>query len=88
METTTSKQTTTRDRIITDLFAIFWKLDIRLDPTEYNTPLSNFGVDSLDYVELIMSIEQHFKIAIEDTELPLAGTFNEAVTLIEKKLCH
>lgn len=86
METTTN--TTTRGRIITDLFAIFWKLDIRLDPTEYNTPLSNFGVDSLEYVELIMSIEQHFKITIEDTEMPLAGTFNEAVTLIENKLCH
>lgn len=80
------KDQTTKGRIITDLFALFWKLEIRLDPTEYNTPLNDLGVDSLDYVELVLAIEQYFSITIPDNEFPLAGTFNEAVALIEKKL--
>lgn len=54
------------------------------------TPEANFshdlGADSLDTVELGMEFEQEFDIAIPDDEWEKVETFNDAVTLIKKKL--
>lgn len=44
------------------------------------------GVDSLEIVELCLSIETHFKITVTDKELSLMATFNDAVDLVTKKL--
>ncbi len=56
------------------------------------TPSANFikdlGIDSLDYVELIMEFEQTFNIRISDTEGEQIKTVGQAVNYIEKKLAE
>jgi len=74
------------DSVRADLHNIFWKLEIPIQPTEYSTPLKDMGVDSLEIVELCLTIETHFKITVTDKELSLMATFNDAVELVTKKL--
>ncbi len=54
------------------------------------TPNANFikdlGIDSLDYIELIMEFEQTFNIRISDTEGEQIKTVGQAVSYIEKKI--
>jgi acyl carrier protein len=54
------------------------------------TPSANFikdlGIDSLDYIELIMEFEREFDIRIPDTEGEQLKTVGQAVEYIEKKL--
>jgi acyl carrier protein len=54
------------------------------------TPNANFikdlGIDSLDYIELIMEFEQEFNIRIPDTEGEQIKTVGQAVAYIESKL--
>ena len=56
------------------------------------TPNANFikdlGIDSLDYIELIMEFEQEFNIRIPDTEGEQIKTVGQAVTYIENKLAE
>ncbi len=56
------------------------------------TPNANFikdlGIDSLDYIELIMEFEQEFNIRIPDTEGEQIKTVGQAVAYIEKKLAE
>jgi acyl carrier protein len=56
------------------------------------TPNANFikdlGIDSLDYIELIMEFEQEFNIRIPDTEGEQIKTVGQAVAYIESKLAE
>lgn len=56
------------------------------------TPNANFikdlGIDSLDYIELIMEFEQTFNIRIPDTEGEQIKTVGQAVSYIEKKIAE
>ncbi len=56
------------------------------------TPNANFikdlGIDSLDYIELIMEFEQEFNIRITDTDGEQIKTVGQAVAYIEKKLAE
>ena len=56
------------------------------------TPAANFikdlGIDSLDYIELIMEFEREFDIRIPDTEGEQLKTVGDAVSYIEKKLAE
>ncbi len=56
------------------------------------TPAANFtkdlGIDSLDYIELIMEFEQAFDIRIPDTEGENIKTVGQVVAYIEKKLAE
>lgn len=45
--------------------------------------IEDLGADSLDIVELIMSMEDQFKITIPDTEAENISTVADAVNLIE-----
>jgi acyl carrier protein len=60
-----------------------------IEPSQI-TPSANFlkdlGIDSLDYIELIMEFEQVFNIRIPDTEGEQIRTVGQAVEYIEKKL--
>jgi len=55
-------------------------------------PAANFvrdlGIDSLDYIELIMEFEQTFDIRIPDTEGEQLRTVGQAVELIERKIAE
>lgn len=48
--------------------------------------VSDLGADSLDLVEIVMSIEQHFGIVIENQEYATADTIGKIVSLINSKL--
>jgi acyl carrier protein len=54
------------------------------------TPSANFetdlGADSLDLVELKMSVEEEFGIEIPDAEAAKLKTVREALTYIDKKV--
>jgi acyl carrier protein len=47
--------------------------------------LSALGADSLDLVEIVMDLEEHFKIEIEEHEYLDAITVEKIVQLIELK---
>ena len=50
--------------------------------------IKDLGIDSLDYVELIMDFEQVFDIRIADTEGESLKTVGDAVRLIQGKLAE
>ena len=52
-------------------------------PSNFNYDL---GADSLDVVELIMSLEEEFNIEISDIEATNIFTVKEAVLFIEEKV--
>ena len=56
------------------------------DVTKEASFIDDLGADSLDVVELIMKIEEEFKIQIPDDEAEKIASVGDAVTHIEKKL--
>lgn len=46
----------------------------------------DLGADSLDFLEIVMTAEDRFKIEIADDELTGIKTFEQAVALIESKV--
>jgi len=63
------------------------KLSVDLDEV---IPKASFvddlGADSLDLVELIMSMEEEFDIDISDEDAELLVTFQDAINYIKKHL--
>jgi acyl carrier protein len=61
---------------------------INCEETEI-TPSAHFqhdlGGDSLDFTELIMSVEEHFDIMIDDAEAEKCVTFDKLVEMVESK---
>jgi acyl carrier protein len=47
--------------------------------------LESFGADSLDTVEIVMELEHHFQIVIEEDEYEGKSTLNNIVDLVLKK---
>ena len=43
-------------------------------------------LDSLDHVEFIMAVEDHFKISIDDASAALIHTLDDAVNAVETRL--
>jgi acyl carrier protein len=50
-----------------------------------NHIVNDLGADSLDIVEIIMDVENEFKIKIEDNEYQDANTVQLIINLIESK---
>jgi acyl carrier protein len=48
--------------------------------------IKDLGVDSLDYIELIMAFEQAFDITIPDTDAEKMRTVGAAIDYIEERL--
>jgi acyl carrier protein len=48
--------------------------------------MHDLGGDSLDAIELIMCLEEHFEIQITDTEAEKAMTVEQIEKLVERKL--
>lgn len=73
----------TRDRvakIISD------HMNYNVDEIENSTSFSAMGADSLDCVEIIMSMEEEFGIEIQDGEAEAVDTFGDALGIVEKAL--
>ncbi|MFI4847022.1 MAG: acyl carrier protein [Candidatus Makana argininalis] len=48
--------------------------------------INDLGADSLDIIELIMSIEENFNIEITDDESEKLNTIKEFINFIKKKI--
>jgi acyl carrier protein len=48
--------------------------------------IKDLGVDSLDYIELVMAFEQAFNINIPDTDAEKMRTVGSAIDYIEERL--
>jgi acyl carrier protein len=58
---------------------------LQVDPdkiTKTSSFVSDLGADSLDVVELILTLEGEFKISITDEEAAKIKTIGEAITVI------
>jgi acyl carrier protein len=48
------------------------------------TVLADAGIDSLDALTILFAIEEHFKIAISDTDARAIKTFGDMIDAIER----
>ena len=60
------------------------QLELDEDIITPETTIEDLGVDSLDLVEAVMTIEDTFNVKIEDTDLEGLKTVNDFVKYIEK----
>lgn len=73
----------TREEIQFDLIEIVANnLNVAKEAIDDETTLEALGADSLDKVELIMSIEEHFGIDIKDQDVEKCKTFDDIVNVI------
>ena len=54
--------------------------------TEKTNIAEELGADSLDLVEILMSLEEEFNISIPDEAIPTIKTVGELVSYIEKNI--
>ena len=59
------------------------KIDIQEDMLTPDATLEGLGLDSLDKVELMFSLEEEFKIKIPDREVTIV-TIHDVVNVIDK----
>lgn len=63
------------------------QLDIEMDEiTEDKSFKDDFSADSLDFVELIMAIEDEFNIEISDEDFEGVKTVGDAIDFLEKRI--
>ena len=48
--------------------------------------INNLGLDSLDFAELLMSLEENFLISISEIEFQEVKTIEDLILLIDKKI--
>lgn len=46
--------------------------------------ITDLGADSLDTVELVMAVEEHFPIEIPDSDMEAIGTVADLVALVDR----
>ncbi len=54
--------------------------------TEETSILEDIGADSLDIVEMLMTLEEKFKISVPDEDVVKLKTVGEVVKYIESKI--
>ena len=60
------------------------QFDVEEDTITYDTKIADdLGADSLDVVDLLMSIEDEFEIEVHDDEIENSKTVGELVAYIE-----
>ncbi len=86
----------TRDQITDEVKKIFTeqfgedaakRLDTEPEPFKPAGEANRFAddLDSLDHVEFIMALEDHFKIEIDDVTAALVKTLDDAVNVVETR---
>ena len=62
------------------------QLDIDVDKVTESTDIKNdLGLDSLDIVEILMTVEEEWGIIIDDDETTNIKTVGDVIALIEQK---
>lgn len=59
---------------------------LRTDPSDINDHddvIEALGADSLDVVEILMSVEEHFGINVPDEDIPILRTVSDMQAYIE-----
>lgn len=76
-----------KEKIEARLFPIYISFGINVRNLREDTPIGDLGLDSLDLLELRMSIEDAFALRFSPGEGPkFATTHGEMLELISKKL--
>lgn len=58
----------------------------RVPVKEESNYRTDFGMDSIDIVELVMDLQRDYGVSISDEEVERMGTVKDSIDLIEKKL--
>jgi len=58
--------------------------DIPDDKLTPETPLADAGIDSLDALNILFAIEEHFHISVPDDRARSMKTFGDMITAIEE----
>ena len=75
-----------RTEIITKLATIVRKVTkSKIEIREETRLIEDLGVDSLDLLEIVMAVEDMFKIKITDQDFSHLATVSAAVTYIQNK---
>ena len=62
------------------------QLSVKVDDIKNDSNIAEeLGADSLDLVEILMSLEDEFGISIPDEAIPQIKTINDVVAFIENK---
>ena len=62
---------------------------LRADPaeiTEDTNVMEDLGADSLDVVEILMAIEENFRVSVSDDEIPNLKTVRDIVEYVESNM--
>ncbi len=59
------------------------QLSIPVDSLKDNVTLDSLGADSLDRVEIVMNLEDHFSIEIDDDAAEKLSTIGDVITYIQ-----
>lgn len=63
------------------------QLNIKADKIQENSKIvEDLGADSLDIVEMLMSVEDNFNVSVSDEEAVNMKTVKDIVSLLETKL--
>lgn len=60
------------------------KQTLEIDNIDYDADLCNYHIDSLDYIELIMALEEEYDIEIKDEYVDGLRTFGEVFRRVER----
>ena len=74
-----------------DLFAqvakvISKQVEINLDMVKEDSTFDDCRIDSLDMIEIIMKLEEHFSIEIKDEEVEAMKIVSDIVETIKRKI--
>lgn len=62
------------------------QLDVDIDKLKAETTFEEIEADSLDLVELVMSLEEEFEIEISDEEIEKIKSVNDIVNYINSRI--
>lgn len=75
--------------MVIDTLKNILEAQLDIDPSEISEStniMEDLGADSLDIVELMMTVEEEFDITIEDSDAQLFKTVGDVVNYIESKV--
>lgn len=58
---------------------------LKVEDIDNSTPLTELGADSLDSVEIVMSIESHYKISISEDDFENLQTVNNIIKFLQDR---
>lgn len=75
-----------RDQIFNELVEILNEKEFRAEYNREDTPVEEYGMDSIDRIEFIMEVEKHFNISISDEDAERFVTMGDVVSYVEERI--